>query len=391
MKQPGYSRRDFVSFASLLAATALTSSVSGQVAGDTAQKNTGMLNARDFGAEGDGTTDDTKAIQSAMDKAALSNGAVFIPEGTYLCSELKVPQGIGLHGLPAWSYRKGMGTVLSLKSETSHCLLNLTGAYGAYLFGLCLNGNHIAGGAHGIMVDKPDYGTQEDTPRIDTCRIENFSGDGIRLERIWCFVVRHSHCFGNQGCGLRIRGWDGFILDNWFSGNGKAGYACYDENSSNTLTGNRIEWNREGGIVIHGGSHYNITGNYIDRSGRCGIALLPGEERKICHTLAITGNVIYRSGKPDWGKQDDYDSAHARFESVKGLVFSGNALNSGRDDGGQGGYSPDYGIVVKGLESSIIKDNVQHNGALKQLVADLGEHGEGVIIKDNVGSLRKIG
>jgi hypothetical protein len=45
--------------------------------------------------------------------------------------------------------------------------------------------------------------------------------------------------------------------------------------------------------------------------------------------------------------------------------------------------------VLKGLESSIVKDNIQHNGAIKQLIADLGEHGEGVIIKDNVGTLRK--
>jgi hypothetical protein len=391
MKQPGYSRRDFLSAGSLLAASAITPALPGLAAAEIESKYTGMLNVRDFGAKGDGTTDDTAAIQQAMDKAALSNSAVFIPEGTYLCSELKVPPGIGLHGLPAWSYRKGMGTVLTLKDNTSPCLINLTGAFGAYLFGLCLNGKQIKGGIHGIMVDKPDYGNQEDTPRIDTCRVEHFSGDGIRLERIWCFVVRHSHCFGNQGCGLRIRGWDGFILDNWFSGNGKAGFAAYDENSSNTITGNRIEWNREGGILIQGGSHYNITGNYIDRSGRCGMALLPGPERKICHTLAITGNVIYRSGKPDWGKQDDYDSAHARFESVKGLVFIGNSLNSGRDDGGKGGYSPDYGIVLRELQDSIIKDNVQYNGALKQLVADLGGHGEGVIIKDNVGSLRIIG
>jgi hypothetical protein len=65
-------------------------------------------------------------------------------------------------------------------------------------------------------------------------------------------------------------------------------------------------------------------------------------------------------------------------------------LNSGRDDDSKGSYSPDYGIVMKGLESSVIKDNVQFNGALKQNVVDLGGHGEGVIIKDNVGSLRKI-
>jgi hypothetical protein len=390
MKQSGYSRRNFVSVGSILAASAVASTVSCGAISDNEVKSKGMLNAMDFGAKGDGTTDDTKAIQSALDKAALSNGAVFIPEGNYLCSELKVPQGIGIHGLPAWSYRKGMGTVLTLKGVGSKCLINLTGAFGAYLYGLCLNGNDVEGGTHGIMVDKTDYGTQEDTPRIDTCRVENFTGDGIRLERIWCFCVRHSHCFRNKVCGLRVRGWDGFILDNWFSGNGKAGYASYDENASNTLTGNRIEWNREGGIVIYGGSHYNITGNYIDRSGRCGIALLPGEKQNSCQTLAITGNVIYRSGKPEWGKNDDYDSSHVRFEAVKGLVFTGNALNSGRDDEGKGSYSPDYGIVLKGLESSIIKDNVQHNGALKKLIADLGGHGEGVIIKDNVGSLRKI-
>jgi hypothetical protein len=389
MKQPGYSRRNFVSAGSILAASAVASAVSCQSTGNTEVKSKGMLNAMDFGAKGDGATDDTQAIQKAMDIAALSNGAVFIPEGNYLCSELKVPAGIGLHGLPAWSYRKGMGTILTFKGEGAKCLINLTGAFGAYLFGLCLNGNNIEGGAHGILVDKTDYGKQEDTPRIDTCRVENFTGDGIRLERIWCFCVRHSHCFRNKGCGLRVRGWDGFILDNWFSGNGKAGYASYDENASNTITGNRIEWNREGGIVIYGGSHYNITGNYIDRSGRCGIALLFGNNRG-CETIAVTGNVIYRSGKPEWGKQDDYDSSHVRFESAKGLVFTGNALNSGRDDGGNGIYSPDYGIVLKGLESSIIKDNVQYNGALKKLIVDLGEHGEGVIIKDNVGTLRKI-
>jgi hypothetical protein len=78
-----------------------------------------------------------------------------------------------------------------------------------------------------------------------------------------------------------------------------------------------------------------------------------------------------------------------RIEDAQGIVFTGNALNSGRDDGA-GLYSPDYGIVVKNLESSIIKDNVQHLGALKQLVVDLGQHGESVIIQDNVGTLRKL-
>jgi hypothetical protein len=56
----------------------------------------------------------------------------------------------------------------------------------------------------------------------------------------------------------------------------------------------------------------------------------------------------------------------------------------------KGIYSPDFGIVMKKLESCVIKDNVQHNGAIKELMVDLGDHGEGVIIKDNVGSIRKL-
>lgn len=349
------------------------------------------LDVRDYGAKGDGKTDDTHAIQAALDGATCIQGTVFVPAGLYLCGELKMAAGVGIQGQSTWSFRDNQGSVLRLIDPKAKCLINLTGAYGAIVNGVCLDGGKIKGAQpiHGILVDKPDYGTQEDTPLIDSCRVSGFSGDGIRLERIWCFRVRHSQCYGNEGCGLRVRGWDGFILDNWFSGNGMAGYGSYEENASNTLTGNRIEWNKQGGIVIFGGNHYNITGNYVDRSGRCGIMLQPCGE-KPCEIFAITGNVIFRSGKPDWDKESEFDSSHVRFEHVKGLVFSGNSMNAGRDDGGLGQFSPNYSIVIRSLENSVIKDNVMHHGSLKELIVDHGEHGPNVIVKDNVGSLREV-
>ena len=52
--------------------------------------------------------------------------------------------------------------------------------------------------------------------------------------------------------------------------------------------------------------------------------------------------------------------------------------------------SPDYSIVVRRLASSVVKDNVMHEGSLKELLVDLGEHdAETVVIKDNVGTLQK--
>jgi len=346
---------------------------------------------RSFGAKGDGDADDTAAIQKALDAAAGTQGAVYVPGGAYRCGQLTMRAGTGIHGEPAWSFRDSQGSVLKLIDPEAACLLDLTGAYGATVQGLCLHGGDLGGEkpVHGILVDKPDYGKQEDTPRIDACRIERFTGDGIRLERIWCFSVRHSQCFHNGGCGLRVRGWDGFILDNWFSGNAEAGFGAYDENASNTLTGNRIEWNRRCGIAIHGGGHYNITGNYIDRSGRCGIALRTRGEAP-CRVIAATGNVIYRSGKPAWGTDDDHDSAHVRLEGCRGVTFCANAMHAGRDDGARGEWSPEYAMVLRGLGESIVKDNVMHEGALKDLVVDLGGHGDGVVVKDNVGSLKPV-
>jgi hypothetical protein len=352
-----------------------------------------MLNARDFGAKGDGVADDTAAIQRAIDAAAKKQETVYLPAGTYLCSTLTMRPQTGLYGHPNFTYRANGGAVLKLSDANARCLLDLTGAFGATIEGICLDGNKRMGqGVCGVMVDKPDYGKQEDTFRIERCRIDGFSGDGVRLGRIWCFSIRHSMISHNKGNGIRLRGWDGFILDNWLSGNGDAGYGAYDENASITMTGNRIEWNAKAGIEVHGGGKYNITGNYIDRSGGPGIKLVPGgapgaAKPSHCGTISVTGNVIYRSGAPLGGQPQGIENSHLLFEEVYGLVCTGNAMNAWKNDNGTGDLSPQYGIVCHKLKDSIVKDNVLYEGATKQVMLDQGEHSESTIIRDNVGSL----
>ena len=55
--------------------------------------------AKNFGAKADGQTDDTKAIQKALNAAAEKGGICFLPAGIYrLDSELVVPAGVSLNG-----------------------------------------------------------------------------------------------------------------------------------------------------------------------------------------------------------------------------------------------------------------------------------------------------
>jgi hypothetical protein len=340
----------------------------------------GFLDVRRFGARGDGSTDDTAAIQKTIDSAAATGGAVFIPPAKYACRELRLRPRVAVVGVPSWNYRAGGGSILRLIDEKAACLLNITGADGATIEGLSLDGARL-GAAHGILLDKPDYGKQEDAFRIERCQVARFRGNGVHLSRVWCFTIRGCMIAYSGGDGVSCTGWDGFLIDNWLSGNTGAGFAGRGS-ASITFTGNRIEWNREGGIVVNG-SHYNITGNYIDRSGKAGIHLLDGK----CRQMTVTGNLVYRSGKH--AEADTPDSCHIRLEGASGVAVVGNTMHVGRDDGQRGTYSPSYGIVCKGLENCVIKDNVLHQACLRELFRDGGAHRDGVILADNPGSVFK--
>lgn len=73
-----------------------------------------VVNVKDFGAKGDGVTDDTEAIQSALD--AGTGKSVFIPSGVYLVSQTLVARAgsrvFGSGKVDYWNSNFSYGTVL---------------------------------------------------------------------------------------------------------------------------------------------------------------------------------------------------------------------------------------------------------------------------------------
>ena len=243
---------------------------------------------------------------------------------------------------------------------------NLTTARGSTVEGLALDGNNIGQGIHGMLVNKAVFGDHEDALRIERCQINPFSGDGIRLGRVWVYSICHSMIAYNHGDGINLRGWDGFILDNWLLDNGRAGFATRYENegASVTFTANRTEWNKEENMVITGSDGYQITGNLFDRAGTCNLALRKGPKYPVRQST-ITGNAFWRSGK--LANPDSQDSSQLLIESSWGVTCTGNSFVAGRDDGDKGVMSPSYGIVYRGLENCVITNNVMQTELCRSL------------------------
>ena len=57
-----------------------------------------LFNPFDFGAKGDGMSDDTLPIQQAIDAAAQCNGVVVFEPGEYITGELHLHHGSSLRG-----------------------------------------------------------------------------------------------------------------------------------------------------------------------------------------------------------------------------------------------------------------------------------------------------
>ena len=335
---------------------------------------TGINSVRSFGAKGDGRTDDSAAIQRAIDAFGSAGGTLFFPPGRYVCADIQVKPHVALTAAPTWSYsgddRFG-ATVLLLAREDAVCLLDITDAVGATIEGLALDGRQLGRNGHEVhgisMIRKgSDYGRVENTVRVERCLVSDFSGDALHLDHVWCVTVSRNMLSGCRH-GIYVNGWDLFILHNWLSGNRECGYYGYPGvNKGVQLAGNRIEWNGTCGISGQGGEHLHITGNQMDRSGAEGIRI-EGFKR-----VTIVGNTFFRCGKSTTEEQRNTNLA---LLNGRGAVVSGNDFGAYCDDDGVSSrLSPDYDMVIGRLRHSVISHNVLYQAAVKAPILDLGGH-----------------
>ena len=93
---------------------------------------TGFITPQLFGAKADGSTNDTTAIQNALNAAQANKIGVYFPSGQYLTGALTVPAGVYIKGDPSFQADRTKGTWI-LPNQTAQPTFTLNS--GAFMDG----------------------------------------------------------------------------------------------------------------------------------------------------------------------------------------------------------------------------------------------------------------
>ena len=286
----------------------------------------------DFGAVGDGKTDNRAAIQKAIDFAKANGKDVFVPAGTFLHDGL-----IKLDG--AHMYGAGDKSVLKAVNSGDQSI-ELTGT-GAWLKYLTLDSDATTRGqAHvnaKILVQDATGFT------VAGVHILNSHSAGIMIDSSQNGVVRGSTISGTNADSIHITSGshDIVVKNNHVDHAGDDGIAVVsygaaagDLNHDITITGNTVTdnvWGRN--ISVVGGERVTITQNHVEGNGAglAGIYLAtePAYATAGVRSVVVDGNVVVNTGSDKTGHGNImlYDGTD---QTISGVQLSNNTI-VGRD------------------------------------------------------------
>lgn len=291
------------------------------------------INVQDFGARGNGSADDTAAIQAAINAAggnAAGGIVVWFPPGVYICNAL-----LTLSGSVVTLAAINGSAVLKKKSGATPSVLRITGSY-CNILDLQFDGSNVPLGNSGIEL----YGTFN---KIMRCYSSNNTGHGIALDgstgggltasNNW---VCDCYCHHNSGIGISMN----TATDNLIQGN-----SCYFNSLEgitvdivayrNRIMANWVSQNCQtggaGNISLDQADISIIQGNQVHGAAGSGHGIVCNNQAGQTNFVIIQGNMVFdNAGKGIYLKSGS--GGTSSNNSVTGNTCRGNASNQIRAD-----------------------------------------------------------
>jgi len=327
-------------------------------------------NVLDFGATGDGVTNDTAAIQAAVNSGA---DEVYFPEGVYVVASVNITSKIRLFG----------SGVLKKTSVTGTSMLNIDSS-NIEIDGLTFNGASVSTliptantADNAIYVSGTSTPLQYTNIKIQNCTINGVAGFGIRIDyasNVWILNNNISYC-GYAGVTLLsvIHGIvDGNRISNINSSAGATNW--YGISITRDSTQTTANSSRPTNCVI--------TNNVVSN-----VAQWTGIDIHAAFKCVVDGNQVYFCKN---GMYAQYDSSTDTYKQPsENIVFSNNIVegNAAAVDSGLGiaslglagmpnlnitiignqvinggGYASTYGaLYVDETKNCIVSNNISKN------------------------------
>jgi hypothetical protein len=216
-----------------------------------------VISVQSYGATGNGATDDTAAIQSAIaacaGKPAPYNGCtLYFPAGVYMTTGLKLKSFVHIKG-DGWG-----ASVIQLMPNTAADVLSVPAdTFNFSIYGLTLDGNSAKGGRGNCFTtaSTPASPTEWNTANkqtapvnaqkfghIEEAMFSNCSGDGIHINPYnYMLFFDNFYAFNNGVYGIYTGGTNGGFTNFQIERNGTAG--IHVANANNRFTSGEVIWN----------------------------------------------------------------------------------------------------------------------------------------------------